>query len=227
MKLLQSLFLPSLARKVRAAKLTYLSPEKLRSLLAAMKEINARNIPGDVLEMGLALGGSGILLADAMGARRFMGYDVFGMIPPPDADDAEDAHKRYEKIRSGESRGLGGDVYYGYRDDLMTEVEASFARFGQAVDNKRITLVPGLFEDTVPESGGSAIALAHIDCDWFAPVKLCLERLGPRVSVGGLIILDDYQDYEGCRKATDAFLETAPFKLRRTVPHAILERIGE
>ena len=226
MKFLQSLLLPSLARKMRAAKLTYLSPQKLRSLLAAMHEINARKIPGDVLEMGLALGGSGILLADAMGPRRFFGYDVFGMIPPPDDNDAADAHKRYEKIKSGESRGLGGDVYYGYRDDLLTAVEASFARHGQKVDNQRITLVPGLFEDTVPEHSGDAISLAHIDCDWYAPVKLCLERLGPRVSVGGLIILDDYLDYEGCRKATDAFLKHAPFKLRQTTPHAILERIA-
>jgi len=44
------------------------------------------------------------------------------------------------------------------------------------------------------------------DVDWYDPVKTCLDRIWPHLIVGGVIILDDYQDWGGCRKATDEFL---------------------
>ncbi|MBX9848970.1 MAG: TylF/MycF family methyltransferase [Rhodocyclaceae bacterium] len=44
--------------------------------------------------------------------------------------------------------------------------------------------------------------------DWYDPVKVCLERLFPRLSVGGSIVLDDCHHWGGCRKATDEYLRT-------------------
>jgi asparagine synthase (glutamine-hydrolysing) len=35
----------------------------------------------------------------------------------------------------------------------------------------------------------------------------CLSRIFPHLTVGGSIILDDYHDWGGCRKATDEYLE--------------------
>ena len=223
MRAIRNLLLPSIARKVRSKRLTYLSPEKLKSLIACIKRMNLEKIDGDVLEMGVALGGSGIVLASLMKERSFYGFDVFGLIPPPGTNDGDDAHKRFSRIEKGESSGLKGDLYYGYRNDLLNEVRENFKSFGYPEDGSRINLVEGLFEDTLP-IGGAAVALAHIDCDWHDPVKLCLERIGPRISPGGFIVLDDYNDYEGCRKATDAFLENAPFDVFTLEPHAILRR---
>lgn len=223
MSVLTNLFLPSIARIVRQKRLTYLSREKLKSLVGCIRQLNKEEVEGDVLEMGIALGGSGIVLASLMGERCFYGYDVFGQIPAPGADDGEDAHTRFSKIESGNSKGLKGDLYYGYRNDLLNEVRQNFESFGYPEDGSRINLIEGLFEDTLPSDGG-AVALAHIDCDWFDPVKLCLDRIGPRISPGGFIILDDFNDYEGCRKATDAYLESAPFDIFIHEPHAVLRR---
>ncbi len=223
MSLLTNLFLPSIARKVRKKRLTYLSREKLKSLVHCIRQVNKEKVDGDVLEMGIALGGSGIVLASLMGERHFYGYDVFGQIPKPGADDGEDAHMRFSRIESGKSKGLKGDLYYGYHNDLLNEVRQNFESFGYPEDGSRINLIEGLFQDTLP-SDGAAVALAHIDCDWFDPVKLCLERIGPRISPGGFIILDDFNDYEGCRKATDAYLENAPFDIFIHEPHAVLRR---
>ncbi|MEP3629072.1 MAG: TylF/MycF/NovP-related O-methyltransferase [Hyphomicrobiales bacterium] len=224
MKALRNFLLPKIARKVRRDRLTYLSPEKLKSLISFMKKANANGVKGNILEMGIALGGSGIVLASIMGERAFYGYDVFGLIPPPSDVDGKVANQRFETIKKGQSRGLKSDVYYGYRDNLLDEVRANFSRYGYTEDGKRINFVPGLFEDTLPHDG-PPIALAHIDCDWHDPVKLCLERLGPRISIGGFIVLDDYNDYDGCRKATDDFLEHAPFKIMTLKPHAVLMRV--
>lgn len=224
MRALRNFLLPSIARKVRRDRLTYLSPEKLKSLISFIKQVNINGVEGNVMEMGIALGGSGIVLASYMGERAFYGYDVFGLIPPPNDADGEDAHRRFQTIKEGKSRGLKSDVYYGYRDNLLDEVRGNFSRYGYAEDGSRINLVPGLFEDTLSHDG-PPIALAHIDCDWHDPVKLCLERLGPRISVGGFIVLDDYNDYEGCRKATDNFLKQAPFEIITLKPHAVLMRV--
>ncbi|CAM5645253.1 hypothetical protein SFUMM280S_06107 [Streptomyces fumanus] len=50
------------------------------------------------------------------------------------------------------------------------------------------------------------VAFAHIDCDWYDSVRLCIERIADRVSVGGIILFDDYVVYSGCRKAVHQWL---------------------
>lgn len=50
------------------------------------------------------------------------------------------------------------------------------------------------------------IAVAHIDCDWYDPVKFCLAAVNSRLSKGSTLIFDDYYDYGGCRTAVDEFL---------------------
>lgn len=204
------------ARQVREERLTYLPVRKLVRIEAALAEIRRRNVPGDIVEYGVALGGSAILLAaQATGGRRFFGLDVFAMIPPPQSekDDAK-SKERYRAIATGNARGLGGDPYYGYRDDLYEHVSAQLARYGTAVDGQRINLVKGLFQDTLPTLGLEQIAFAHIDCDWYDPVRYCLAETAARLAPGGLMVIDDYNDYGGCRTAVDEFLsERADFRM--------------
>jgi asparagine synthase (glutamine-hydrolysing) len=192
------------ARRVTSERLTYLSAEKLANLEWCAREVQRRDVPGDVIEAGVALGGSAIALADELTPERaFDGYDVFGTIPPPSERDGADAHDRYEVIAAGGSAGIDGDPYYGYVDDLYERVVASFRAHG-IEPGERVRLHRGLFEDTLHPAG--PVALVHIDSDWYDPVRLCLERTYPHLSPGAFVILDDYHDYEGCRSATDEFL---------------------
>lgn len=194
------------ARSVRDKRLTYLTPRRLLDLQSCATTINADGVPGDVLECGVALGGSAILLAAMKGeGRAFHGYDVFGLIPPPGPNDPPEAHARHAEITSGSSPGLGGDVYYGYQDDLLQRVTDAFADFGLTVgDADAIHLHRGLFDDTLEVDG--PVALAHVDSDWFDPVDTCLRRIAPHLQPGGFIVLDDYNDYGGCRAAADAYV---------------------
>jgi O-methyltransferase len=217
--------LSATARAVRRRGLTYLQPERLVALERACREVNERRIPGDFVEAGVALGGTAILLATHMGPdRRFHGYDVFGMIPPPgDSDDAK-SHERYAVIASGRSVGIDGGTYYGYIPDLYDRVVANFEQFGLAVGD-RVLLHEGLFEETLHPS--APVALAHVDSDWFEPVATCLARLAPRMSPGGAILVDDYNDYRGCRRAVDEFLSTtSAFRLEDRSSNALLRRTG-
>jgi O-methyltransferase len=200
----------AISRRVRDARLTYLKDEKLARIEQALSDISESGVEGHCVECGIALGGSGIIISTLMpDGREFHGYDVFGMIPPPTSDkDDEKSKARYETIRTGQSRGIGGDPYYGYIDDLYQHVVDNFARFGQPVDGARIVLHKGFFQDTLHPT--TAIAFAHIDCDWYDPVKLCLERIVPSLSAGAYVVLDDYNDYGGCRVAVDEFLAANP-----------------
>lgn len=204
--------LSPLARQIRAERLTYLPVRKLVRIESALAEIERRDVPGDIVEFGVALGGSAVLLSQHAGpARRFFGLDVFAMIPPPtsEKDDAR-SKDRYRAIASGLAQGLGGDRYYGYRDDLYEHVSGLLARFGRPVDGDRVQLVKGLFEATLPTLDLPQIAFAHIDCDWYDPVRYCLEQTTARLAPQGVIVIDDYHDYEGCRTAVDEFLAARP-----------------
>jgi asparagine synthase (glutamine-hydrolysing) len=49
------------------------------------------------------------------------------------------------------------------------------------------------------------VALAHLDGDWYESTLTCLSAVWPQLSVGGILQLDDYGTWQGCRAATDEF----------------------
>jgi O-methyltransferase len=190
--------------RVREEHLTYLKPPHLRSLAAAVLEAERDGIPGLIIEAGTARGGSAIVMAAAKSPDRPMKvYDVFGMIPPPTDQDGADVHERYRTITEGKAHGVGGELYYGYRDDLKGEVAASFSRHGLDVDDHRIELVQGLFQDTIHLD--EPVAVAHLDGDWYESTMTCLERIAPLIVPGGRLIFDDYSTWSGCRTAVDEY----------------------
>jgi Macrocin-O-methyltransferase (TylF) len=194
---------------VRVERLTDLTDPQLTSLVSCVLEAEASGREGLVIEAGTALGGSAIAMAAAKSQERPMRvFDVFGMIPPPTVRDGADAQKRYGDIAAGRSLGWGGGVYYGYRGDLLGEVTASFTRHGVPVDEHRVELVQGLFQDTIKID--EPVALAHIDGDWYESTLTCLTRIAPHLSPGGRIVIDDYWYWSGCRTAVDEYIAQHP-----------------
>jgi hypothetical protein len=192
--------------RAREEHLTYLAARHLRVLAAAVRDVDAAGVPGVIIEAGTARGGSAIVMAAAKApARPMKVYDVFGMIPPPTARDGADVHERYDKIAVGEAKGVGGDTYYGYRDDLYDEVERSFARLGVPTGEHNVELIQGLFEDTIVLD--EPVAFAHLDGDWYESTMTCLARIAPRLAPGGRIVLDDYYKWSGCRAAVDEYFK--------------------
>ena len=184
--------------------LSYLDAAGLRTLATTVAAIEAEAIEGLIVEAGSARGGSAITLAAAKSpARRMKAYDVFGMIPAPGEKDGEDVHRRYATIVSGASKGIGGETYYGYRNDLLVEVTESFERHGLPIADHNVEFVQGLFEDTITLD--EPVALAHLDGDWYASTMTCLTRIAPLLSVGGRFVIDDYDTWSGCRAAVDEY----------------------
>lgn len=191
---------------IRGDSLSYCGKPKLENIAEAILTLRQEGIEGDYLEAGVALGGSAILIGHLKPQAAALAlHDVFAMIPPPGERDGEDAHKRYDEIKSGSSAGLGGNTYYGYVEGLQAVVEQNLVKAGLDLERDHIACVPGLFEDALHPT--KPLAFAHIDCDWFDSVQVCIERIVPQLVPGGIMIFDDYSSYSGCRRAVDAWLE--------------------
>lgn len=191
-------------RQVVDQNLTYLDTFSLTELHDSVARLEKDRGQGILIEAGCALGGSALVIAASKTAsRELYVYDVFGMIPPPSERDGEDVHQRYDVIASGGSDGIGGDTYYGYRGNLLETVQMTFAEFGYPVLDNNIHLVQGLFEDTLVVT--EPVALAHIDGDWYDSVFVCLQRIVPMLVRDGTLIIDDYDDWSGCRAAVDDY----------------------
>jgi asparagine synthase (glutamine-hydrolysing) len=176
----------------------------LSDLFDRVQAIERSGAEGILIEAGCALGGSAIVMASAKSRDRpFYVYDVFGMIPPPSENDDADVQRRYEVIKSGQSEGIKGDTYYGYIRDLLAKVNESFRRHGLPVHDNNIHLVQGLFQDTLHVT--APVALAHLDGDWYESVMTCLRRIEPHLVSRGVLVIDDYESWSGCRKAVDEY----------------------
>ena len=86
----------------------------------------------------------------------------------------------------------------------LADVERTLRETGY--DSERLHLVKGLVEETVPDRAPAQISLLRLDTDWYESTKHELVHLFPRISTGGVLILDDYGYWTGARKATDEYL---------------------
>ncbi len=195
-----------LIAQIRLRNLTYLSDKRLASIVEVIRSVEKNSLPGAFIEAGCALAGSTILISSIKNQNRaFYVYDVFAIIPAPSEKDGQDVHDRFQAIIQRKSKGIGGDNYYGYEENLYKTVQANLRSFGIDEMHSNISLIKGLLQDTLQVE--QPIAFAHIDVDWYDSVKTCLERIIPKLVVGGSIIIDDYWDWSGCRAATDEYFK--------------------
>jgi len=80
------------------------------------------------------------------------------------------------------------------------------------VEENHVHLVKGLFEDVLRVE--QPVALAHIDGDWYSSVMSCLQQIEPHLITGGVLVIDDYDHWSGCRKAVDEYFADKQDKYR-------------
>lgn len=193
-------------KKVTEQQLSYLGIGALCDLAWAVIRIEEMRLEGIIIETGCALGGSAITIASAKSKeRKFFVYDVFDIVPPPSERDGQDALDRYDVIVSGKAVGPGAKSYYGYEENLYDKVVQLFASFGLEISENNVHLVKGLYADTLKIE--SPVALAHIDCDWHDSVLTCLHKIEPHLVRNGILIIDDYYTWSGCKAAVDEYFQ--------------------
>jgi hypothetical protein len=197
---------------------TMTSPERIFTLIEAVHYITRRNIQGSIVECGVWRGGSMMAVALALRAfniqdRDLHLFDTFqGMTKPQDVDIdmyGNSAMTRWEHTQLGEA---GSN----FARATLPDVQAGMASTGYP--NERVHFHVGRVEATIPAAAPDKIALLRLDTDWYESTRHELEYLYPRLSSGGILIIDDYGHWRGSRKAVDEYIE-------RYAPSLFLNRI--
>ena len=193
---------------VRQNGLTMVSDERLYATMLACRFAIERGIAGDFVECGVWRGGNALLAAGLFrlhGAdRKVYLFDTFtGMTEPTAADRKESTGAPAAETYRALQRGTHTDWCFASLED----VQQTFSRAGLLDD--RVVFVKGdvlatLDGPEVPDR----IAVLRLDTDWYESTKKELEVLYPRLSAGGVLIIDDYGHWAGARQATDEYFET-------------------
>ena len=89
----------------------------------------------------------------------------------------------------------------------------------------RIKFIEGPVEETMPGNIPTAIALLRIGSDRYEQARHVLMHLAPRMAPGAVLIVDDYGQSQGARRAVDEYIRaTAMPLLLHRIDHAA--RIG-
>jgi len=73
----------------------------------------------------------------------------------------------------------------------------------------------GMVETTIPGQAPARISVLRLDTDWYESTRHELIHLWPRLSPGGVLIVDDYGQFTGARDAVDEYFSDDPIFLFR------------
>jgi hypothetical protein len=160
-------------------------------------------VPGDVVECGVWKGGSMMVCAltilDAQQRRNLWLFDTFEGMSPPTEDDVDLYGRQAANLLEQDDRETGSVWALGTLDEVKTNIEST------GYPKELVRYVKGRVEDTIPGSAPERIALLRLDTDWYESTYHELVNLYSRLSLGGVLIIDDYGHWRGSRKATDQY----------------------
>ncbi len=184
--------LPEPFRTVRPySMLSYINLFFLQELA---RRIERSSIGGDFVECGVFRGGSaGVLGFEATHSklqRHVWLYDSFEGMPAASKEDDE-----YSWSLKGQFVGSEAQVHR-----IMRRLEVPISQY---------TVNTGYFETTLrePTVQDVKVALLHVDCDFYEPVRSVLDCFYDQVEPGGFVVLNDYGSFQGCRQATNELLD--------------------
>jgi O-methyltransferase len=169
---------------------TMIGLRRLGNIQDCVTDVLRRNVPGDLIETGVWRGGAtifmrGILKAYRDTTRTVWVADSFRGLPEPDAERYPvDEGSTWHKV---DSLKIG-----------LEEVKRNFARYRLLDDQVRFLV--GWFRDTLPSAPIQQLAVMRLDGDMYESTMDALRHLYPKLSVGGYVIIDDYNLPE-CRAA--------------------------
>ena len=140
-------------------------------------------------------------------------FDTFAGMPKPQNVDVD--FNGYSAMPLFTSAQTGEDTS-DFCLATLPEVQAGMA--DTHYDQQLTHFVKGKVEDTIPSQAPDKIALLRLDTDWYESTRHGLEHLFPRLSCGGILVLDDYGYWKGAQKATDEYIA-------RHAPTLFLNRI--
>ena len=193
---------------------TMTSVERMYALYQSVKYIIENNIPGDFIECGVWRGGSAMLIAryffiHHITDRKLVLYDTYeGMSEPTEAD------KDYRGVTAEQQLKASEKTNESFIWCLASLEDVSRNIFSTGISSNQVEFVKGMVEDTIPsDMPFERIAILRLDTDWYESTLHELTHLYPLLVEKGILIIDDYGHWQGCRKAVDEYFERAKNRL--------------
>ena len=186
---------------------TMVSDLRLLNNLAAVDHVVRNSIAGAIVECGVWRGGSAMAMALRLAQlndtkRKIWLFDTFSGMPRPGEFDTKDGKQKalstFEKLAVSDD---ASDWCYADEQDVRKNM------FSTDINRENVVFVKGKVEDTIPKSCPEKISLLRLDTDWYLSTKHCLENLFPRLSKGGILIIDDYGSWDGAKRAVDEYFD--------------------
>jgi len=177
-------------------------------------------IIGDIVECGLFKGTSFVNFASfrnilAMHNKKMIGFDIFDKFP--DATSVEDELVRKSFInQAGETS--------------ITTEELNRILVKKCICNTE--LIKGNILKTIPKyiknNPSIKISLLNIDTDTYDSTKTILMYMYPKISKGGVLLLDDYNIHPGETKAVNEYFSNIDVEIKkfefRDSPYYIIKK---
>lgn len=161
-----------------------------------------KGVEGDFCECGVAYGSMSALMANFitennLNKKLFM-VDSFQGIPYPTEDD-DHFPGGLDLPKTGELKSSG------ISSSSLQEVLERFKQW--KIDLNVIQIFEGWIEETIDKISSTIekLSFLRVDVDLYRPTKICLERLGSKVSKGGIIMVHD--NMPGCIKAVSEYTD--------------------
>lgn len=198
-------------------KLTYRSIHSVINIESVVREICKKKIKGAFVEAGTYTGGASAygllsLLRNYKNKKlpNYWGFDSFEGMPSPTNKDGINAfswmnlNPSKSALKTKKSMLIGSDVNLANYDECLSYLKNT------NYPEKNIHLVKGWFQNTLRKNKKDIgnIAILRIDGDFYDSTLCVLDELYDSVCKGGVIILDDYGNFEGSRKATNFFFKS-------------------
>jgi predicted O-methyltransferase YrrM len=178
---------------------TLLCQRRLSGLYTFVRQVCLADLPGNIVECGTCWGGAAAFMARitkqySRRPRTTFACDTFEGMPRPSEFD------KHQGVPANETPWGEGTI--------AAPVEVYLATISKQLQvQDRIVPIKGLFADTLPRHKAEfgPIAVLHVDADWYESTLQVLHHLYDQVLPGGFIQFDDYEHWEGCKKAIHEF----------------------
>ncbi len=197
-------FEKQLIKKYRPFTMT--SPERIVALIRALEYICKNEIEGDIVECGVWKGGSAMIAAETLinlnsKNRNIYLYDTFEGMSEPTEKDVSFFGKKARQMMTEQDKNNSFSVWcYSPLDEVKRNL------YSTNYPAEKLKFIAGKVEDTIPENIPQKIALLRLDTDWYESTIHELKHLFPLLSQYGVLIIDDYGHWQGCRKAVDEYI---------------------
>ncbi len=190
------------------------SVQHCNDLFNMLEHIRLNNIPGDLVECGVWKGGIvlGImeyLYYNNMTDRRVWLYDTFNGLTEPTEDDYGIYDYKELDIKKMWLDNKVDDTTNYWCLSTLDEVKNNLSESKFPKENVRYVVGDICLTLKDPQNIPDVISLLRLDTDWYESTKMEMEVLYPRVSPNGYVIVDDYNCWNGSRKAVNEIIDSS------------------